>query len=174
MRTALFLSWDLRGGVPAEMTLPTRIEWEVGAGVAAVAGLGALGLWLALRKRPTREELEQRRRDFLVQSGRLVDGVLLEVCEVEAEDGRTLTMLLYNYRIGGVKYECSQDITTLTGVVDPRRLQLGFPCSVRYQPGNPQNSIVAAEHWSGLRAGLLPDYDISEPNVPSKLQQDQG
>ena len=30
----------------------------------------------------------------------------------------------------------------------------GFPCSARYQPGNPQNSIVVAEEWSGLRMGL--------------------
>ena len=25
---------------------------------------------------------------------------------------------------------------------------------MRYQPGNPQNSLVVAEAWSGLRAGL--------------------
>ncbi len=63
------------------------------------------------RKRPTAEELERARRQFLVQSGRLVDGMLLDICEVAAEDGRTLTMLLFSYRIGGVDYECSQDIT---------------------------------------------------------------
>jgi hypothetical protein len=158
------------------MTLPNRIEWEVGAGIAAVAGIGAVGLWLALRKRPTSEELERRRRDFLVQSGRLVDGVLLDVCQVEGEDGRTLTFFMFNYRIGGAKYECSQDITNMTEVVDPKRVQLGFPCSVRYQPGHPQNSIVVAEHWSGLRAGLsaLPEYEDPEPNETSKVQPDQG
>jgi hypothetical protein len=158
------------------MTLPTRIEWEVGAGLAAIAGLGAFGLWLALHKRPTREELEKRRRDFLVQSGRLVDGVLLESCQVEGEDGRALTLLLFNYGIGGVKYECSQDITDMTEVVDAKRVQLGFPCSVRYQPGNPQNSIVVAEHWSGLRAVMptLSDHDCSEPDETSTLHQDQG
>jgi hypothetical protein len=159
------------------MTLPTRTEWEVAAGLAAIAGLGAVGLWLALRKRPTREELEQRRRDFLVQAGRLVDGVLLESCQVEAEDGRTLTLLLFNYRIGGVKYECSQDITNMTEVVDPRRVQLGFPCSVRYQPGNPQNSIVVAEHWSGLREGIPvpPEYDDRDAaKETSELHPDQG
>jgi hypothetical protein len=159
------------------MTLPTRTEWEVAAGLAAIAGLGAVGLWLALRKRPTREELEQRRRDFLVQSGRLVDGVLLDSCQVESEDGRTLTLLLFNYRIGGVKYECSQDITNMTEVVDPRRVQLGFPCSVRYQAGNPQNSIVVAEHWSGLREGMpVPlDYDDHDAaKETSELHPDQG
>jgi hypothetical protein len=158
------------------MTLPTRIEWEVGAGLAAIAGLGAFGLWLALRKRPTSEELERRRRDFLVQSGRLVDGMLLDTYEVEGEDGRTLTFFMFNYGIGGVKYECSQDITNMTEVVDAKRVQLGFPCSVRYQPGNPQNSIVVAEHWSGLRAGLavLPDFDEPESHETSSLHQDNA
>jgi hypothetical protein len=158
------------------MTLPARVDWEVAAGLAAIAGAGAIGVWLALRKRPTREELERRRRDFLSESGRLVDGMLLDVCEVEGEDGATLTLLLFNYRIGGVKYECSQDITNMTEVVDSKRIQLGFPCSVRYQPGNPQNSIVVGESWSGLRAGMpaTPDYDDSEPNEASRLRQDEG
>ena len=70
-------------------------------------------------------------------------------------------MLLYEYRIGGVDYECSQDITTMQDVVDVPAVRAGFPCSVRYQPGNPQNSIVVSEKWSGLRASLpaLPAYD---------------
>ena len=37
---------------------------------------------------------------------------------------------------------------------------------VRYQPGYPQNSIVVAEQWSGLRAGLpvLPVFDETRPS----------
>ena len=89
-----------------------------------------------------------------MQSGRLVDGMLLDIYEVEAEDGRTLTMLLFSYRIGGVDYECSQDITAMRDVVDAVEVRAGFPCTVRYQPGNPQNSIVVAEGWTGLRDGL--------------------
>ena len=153
------------------MNLSTRFDWEVVTGIAAIAGLGATGLWLALRGRPTAEELERRRRDFLVQSGRLVDGVLLDVHEVDGVDGRTLTFVLFNYRIGGVDYECSQDITNMTETVDAMSIQLGFPCSVRYQPGNPQNSIVVAERWSGLRIGLpvLPDYSDPEPRDASPM-----
>jgi hypothetical protein len=56
-----------------------------------------------------------------VQSGRLVDGMLLDIYEVEAKDGRTLTMLLFNYRIAGVDYECSQDITAMRDVVNASR-----------------------------------------------------
>jgi hypothetical protein len=158
------------------LSTSTRIAWEIAAGVVAVAGVGAVSLWFALRKKPTAEEVEQRRRDFLVKSGRIVDGMLLDVYEVDGEDGRKLSLVLFNYRIGGVDYECSQDITNIAEVVDPNRIQLGLPCSVRYQPGNPQNSIVVAEQWTGLRAGvpLLPEYNGPEPNNMSHLRPDQS
>jgi hypothetical protein len=138
------------------MTLSTRFEWEVAAEVTAIACLSAIGLWLLLRKRPKAEELERRRRDFLVQSGRLVDGMLLDLYNVDGEDGRELTLLLFHYRIGGVDYECSQDTTYLTDVVDPQRIRLGFPCSVR----------------AGLPS--LPDYEDPEPNDISHLRQGRG
>jgi len=146
-------------------------EWEIAAGAVWIAALIALGLWLILRKRLTPEEQERARRGLLAHSGRLVDGMLLDICEVEApakskdEAGRTLTMLLYSYRIGGVDYEASQDITDMREVVDAEQVRAGFPCSARYLPGNPQNSIVVAEEWSGLREGLpvLPVYEDRDP-----------
>ena len=139
--------------------------WVIAAAAVLGAALLALGLWLIFRKRPTAEELERARRMLLAHSGRLVDGMLLDVCEVEAEDGRTLTMLLYSYRIGGVDYESSQDITDMSGVVDALQVRAGFPCTARYQPGNPHNSIVVAEEWSGLRVGLpvFPAYEDPDP-----------
>jgi hypothetical protein len=158
------------------MTHLSAGDWEIIAGLSATAGLGAVALWLVLRKRPTPEELERTRRQFLVQSGRLVDGMLLDICEVEAKDGRTLTMLLFSYRIAGVDYECSQDITDMREVVDVAHVRAGFPCSVRYQPGNSQNSIVVAEEWTGLRAGLpvLPAFDDPEPTDLSHLRPGRG
>ena len=134
---------------------------EIAAGAIVVAGLGAAGAWVVLRKKPSAEELEIARRQLLTQSGRLVDGTLLDVCEIPAEDGRTLTMLLYGYRIGGVDYECTQDVSDLLNVLDVPAVRAGFPCSVRYQNGNPQNSIVVSEKWSGLRASIpvFPAYD---------------
>ena len=158
------------------LSTSTKIAWEIAAGVVAVAGMGTVGLWFAMRKRPTAEELEQQRRDFLVKTGRIVDGMMLDVYEVDGEDGRKLTMLLFNYRIGGVDYECSQDVTNIAEVVDPKQIKLGFPCSVRYQPGKAQNSIVVAEQWTGLRAGLpvLPGHNDSQPNDMSHLRPDHS
>ena len=134
---------------------------EIAAGAVVVAGIGAAGYWLLLRKRPTPEELEVARRQMLTQSGRLIDGTLLDVCEFPSEDGRKLTMLLYEYRMGGVDYQCNQDVTDMLTQIDVSAIRAGFPCSVRYQPGNPQNSIVVSEKWSGLRASLpvLPGYE---------------
>jgi hypothetical protein len=138
----------------------TRIL-EIAAGAVVVAGVTAVGAWMVFRKRPTAEELEVARRAALTTSGRLVDGTLLDVCEVPADDGRTLSMLIYGYRIGGVDYQCSQDVTNLAEAVDVSVVRAGFPCSVRYQPGNPQNSIVVAEQWTGIRANLpvFPAYE---------------
>jgi hypothetical protein len=158
------------------MTLRSINPWDIAAGVVLVGAVAPLAWWLIFRKRPTAEELERARRLFLVQSGRIVDGMLLDVCEVEAEDGRTLTMLLFHYRNGGVDYECSQDITDMPSVVDVAQIRAGFPCSVRYQPGNPQNSIVVAEQWSGLRIGLpqLPVYEDPDPIHLSHLRPGRG
>jgi hypothetical protein len=169
------------------MTFLIAHAWEIAGGLLALAALTALALWLVFRKRPTPDELERARRLFLEQSGRLVDGMLLDICEIESpaespakskgEPGsRTLTMLMYSYHIGGVDYECSQDITTLLGIVDAAQVRAGFPCSARYQPGNPQNSIVVAEDWSGLRAGLpVPHtYDDPEPVDLSHLRPGRG
>jgi hypothetical protein len=158
------------------MTLLNNAGWEIAAGLAAFVALAAAAAWLALRKRPSPEELERARREFLVQSGRLVDGMLLDISEIEAEDGRTLTMLMFNYRIAGVNYECSQDITGMRDVVDAAEVRGGFPCTARYQPGNPQNSIVVAEGWTGLREGLpqLPVFDDPEPIDLSHLRPGRG
>lgn len=158
------------------MKFLTAFNWEIVAGLASITALAGVALWMVLRKRPTAEELERMRRGFLVQSGRLVDGMLLDICDIDAEDGRALTMLLYNYRIAGVDYECSQDITDMGGVVDAAQVRAGFPCSVRYQPGNAQNSIVVAEEWTGLRAGLpvLPVYDDPDPIDLSHLRPGRG
>jgi hypothetical protein len=153
------------------MPLLQAHSWEIATGLAIVVVLTVLVLWLILRKRLTPEEIERARRQMLAQTGRLVDGMLLDVYELEAEDGRTLTMLLFNYRIGGVDYECSQNITGMGDVVNPEEIYAGFPCSVRYQPGNPHNSIVLAEEWSGLRVGLPapPRYSQPKPYKSSYL-----
>jgi hypothetical protein len=85
-------------------------------------------------------------------------------------------MLIYSYRIGGVDYECAQDLTNIRGMEDAAHVRAGFPCTVRYQPGNPQNSIVVAEEWSGMREGLpvLPAFEDPESLHMSPLRPGRG
>jgi hypothetical protein len=168
------------------MTL-TANAWEIATGMLLVVVLSGLGIWLILfRRRPSPEELERARRLFLSQSGRLVDGMLLDVREIEAPDKPTskltdepaqkLTMLMFKYHFGGVDYECAQDVTSLLDVLDVTQIRAGFPCSARYQPGNPHNSIVVSEDWSGLRMGLPAQhvYDDPDPIDMSHLRPGRG
>jgi hypothetical protein len=155
------------------MTLLNKAGWEIAATTVALSAVAGTAVWFVRRRRSTPDEIEAARRKFLVQSGRLVDGMLLDVCDIPATDGRTLKMLFFSYRIGGVDYECSQDITAITALINLGQLRVGFPCSVRYQTGGPQNSIVIAEGWSGLREGLpqFPAFDDPEPLDLGRLRR---
>jgi hypothetical protein len=130
-------------------------ESQVLAFIAA-AGLCAGGAvaWHKLRKRPTEEELERQRRQHLVKEGRIIDGTILDISEVDVnESGQPggMELILYKYEISGVVYECSQDVTHLKDYVNIHECRLSFPCSVRYDPRRPTNSIIVAENWIGLR-----------------------
>jgi hypothetical protein len=115
---------------------------------------GGVFTYFALRKRPSEEELERLRRETLVQSGRIIDGTVIDISDLGPnESGRPngMRLILYKYEIAGVAYECSQDVTLLQDHVNIYDCRLGFPCSVRYDPHKPVNSIIVAENWSGLR-----------------------
>ncbi|HEX3435252.1 MAG TPA: hypothetical protein VHT24_00680 [Pseudacidobacterium sp.] len=125
-------------------------------GTLTVAGLCLSGaaLYFMMRKKPSADEMERERRSYLVSTGRIIDGTLLDISDLSPEEsGRPmgLQLILYKYEIGGVIYECSQDVTTLRDLVNIYDCRLGFPCSVRYDTHKPENSIVVAETWSGLR-----------------------
>lgn len=134
--------------------LSLRDPQVIGTLAAAGLCLGGVAIYLATRKKPSAEEIECQRRADLVQIGRIIDGTLLDISELDAsESGRPagMQLLLYKYEIGGVVYECSQDVTPLRDLVNIHDCRLGFPCSVRYDTHKPENSIVIAETWSGLR-----------------------
>jgi hypothetical protein len=116
----------------------------------------SVGLYFVLRKKPTADEIEQKRREFLVLRGRIIDGTLLDLMEI-AVDGQERRLIFYKYEIAGVSYECSQDVTMLE---EPMRMATstpGWPASVRYDSHNPTNSIVVSETWTGLRYAQVPE-----------------
>ena len=69
--------------------------------------------YFLLRTKPkSAEEVERERRAWLDQSGRITDGTVIDVQEITHDD-RPTTLLIYQYDVAGVSYECSQDVTYL-------------------------------------------------------------
>jgi hypothetical protein len=121
---------------------------------AALLVAGGVAYYFWRRRQPSAEEVERARRLTLVKTGRIIDGTILDIAEVDpADSGQPdgLDLILYRYEIAGVVYECAQDVTLLRSFVDIHDCRLDFPCSVRYHAHQPGNSIVVAENWSGLR-----------------------
>jgi hypothetical protein len=118
------------------------------AGAAAVAFAAHMVFG---RKKKTLAEIERERRDWLIQVGRITDGTVIDVQEVVPNGHPAATMLIFQYDVGGVSYEASQDVTHLRQWINLHSCRLGLPTSVRYDPQNPGNSIVVSEKWMGLR-----------------------
>ena len=150
--------------IPIHLQLPLRsprVLAAIGVGIVTAVGVAS---YVLTRRKPTAEEIERERRDLLARSGRITDGTIMDTMILETRnadskasetatqpDGSAPTpdIIVYNYRIAGVTYECAQDVTTLAEYVHNIRTDL--PIQVRYAPHNPANSIVVAETWSGLR-----------------------
>lgn len=123
-----------------------RMIAVLGLGVAAALSVS----WYRMRRdKPSEEDLERERRDYLATTGRLVDGSITETRWANEAEDPTPNTLIYRYRIAGVTYECAQDVSPLSAYV--RNLRIDLPIQVRFDPRNPGDSIVVAESWSGLR-----------------------
>jgi hypothetical protein len=117
-----------------------------GMAVAAVS----VGYWLRGGKKSS-EQKELERRIRISRGGRITDGTVMDVHEMDGEDKEPIQLLIYTYDVAGVSYEASQDVTLLRQFIDFHSCRLGLPTSIKYDPQNPGNSIVISEEWSGLR-----------------------
>jgi hypothetical protein len=134
--------------------LSSRNHGELGI-IATGAGIALALLWYMVRllRRVSPAEMERRRRTALASMGRIIDGVIVDAPlyhQDEVAEGAA-ALIAFKYRIAGVVYECTQDVTTLQTEIEDFRIDL--PVSIKYDPRNPANSIVVAESWSGLRTG---------------------
>jgi len=140
--------------LPSHLRSP-RNAAAVAIGAAAFAGIA----WYALRRpRPSAEEIERERRELLASIGRITDGSITDAPVRQADTDAEPLVIVYNYRIAGVTYECAQDVTSLAEHV--RDVRADLPVQVRYDMHNPGNSIVVSESWSFLR--LIPHPHDSE------------
>src|SRR5260370_33936161 len=87
--------------------------------------------------------------DTILREARGADSEAFEPSAQPDGSGPTPDIIVYNYRIAGVTYECAQDVTALAEYVHGIRTKL--PIQVRYAPHNPANSILVAETWGGVR-----------------------
>ncbi len=118
-----------------------------------LGGAGALlAAYLLLRRKPKGpDEIERERRVWLDRVGRITDGTVIDVQEMQPDGHKPATFLIFQYDVAGVSYEASQDVTYLRQLINLHSCRLGLPTSVRYDPQNPGNSIVVSERWMGLR-----------------------
>jgi hypothetical protein len=143
---------------------PYEWLWTVAILVAGIV------LWLRRHPRDS-SEAERHRRMYLNRVGRIIEGQVMEIIEQAAPaskpprrdlfrrdippalDGRVApqTLVFYSYRISGVGYESAQDVSGLEERACIRRVVMGQPASVKYDPANPGNSILVSDDWSGLR-----------------------
>jgi hypothetical protein len=116
--------------------------------IAAIVGYALL----SRKKKKPAEEMERERRTALTIGGRIIDGNVMDVLELEEDtNAQQMILLVYTYDVAGVTYEASQDVTHLRQFIDLYSCRLGLPTSVKYDPHNPGDSIVISETWSGLR-----------------------
>jgi hypothetical protein len=120
------------------MREPGEIALLSGAVLAAVIA----GTWFVLRRRPTPEERERVRRLTVNRNGRMGDGNVTDISE---------TVIYFSYRVRGVEYMASQDITALHDRLPSDPSVLIGPVTLKYLPTNPLESIVLCEEWSGFR-----------------------
>jgi len=131
----------------SQVMIPFRLYTLILGGAGAV-----LAAYLVLHRKPKGlDELERQRRAWLDRIGRITDGTVIDVQEIQPDGRRSSTLLIFQYDVAGVSYEASQDVTYLRQLINLHSCRLGLPTSVRYDPQNPGNSIVVSERWMGLR-----------------------
>ncbi len=124
----------------------------------ALGATSAIVGYALLSRKPKKssESMEFERRTELARGGRIIDGTVIDVQELEeTPTQQQMILLIYTYDVAGVSYEASQDVTHLRQFIDLYSCRLGLPASVKYDPHNPGDSIVIAEKWSGLRQTTL-------------------
>ena len=119
-----------------------------GASLFAVAGALA---WRARRKEDPEQE-ERLRRERINSVGRITDGTVLEVQEMDRGAGQA-QVVVYSYDVRGVQYQCAQDVTPLHLALNRASCCTG-DANIKYDPRHPGDSIVAAESWCGLRISM--------------------
>jgi hypothetical protein len=90
-----------------------------------------------LKKKKNKDDLAQNRREFLLNKGRITDGIIIE-SEINEEGDEVVH---YHYFIHGVKFE-SSELLTEKQRKDPLSYAPGASVGIRFDPKNHGNSIL--------------------------------
>jgi hypothetical protein len=151
------------------MTLAKELGIAV-AGSAAIALSGAWA-WRVVRRwrRKSPAELERLRRWEVNAGGRIGMGRIVGLAE-PLPDGPPGPILLYEYEVAGVTYEAAQDLSALPEIAAAAPFLPGQTTTVKYDPKQPTNSILACESWCGIPdlepKGLTSPEHRAEPAAP--------
>ena len=150
------------------MTLSKDLGIAV-AGTAAIALAGGWA-WKTVRgwRRKSPDEIERLRRLGVNACGRIIPGRIVEVAEPMA-DGPAGPILLYDYEVAGVTYEAAQDVSALPEIAAAAPFLPGQTTSVKFDPRQPTNSILACEAWCGI-PGLEPNRNA----LPERKEEPAG
>src|SRR3989442_8873990 len=122
--------------------LPTSGAVQISILALAAVVLMALGARIFLGSRQTAAQREKRRRVLIHRTGRMGDATIVDVRDC---------VLYYSYQVRGVAYTTSQDASEFKHMLPSQTSVLVGPVGMKYSAGNPANSIVICEEWSGLR-----------------------
>jgi hypothetical protein len=135
------------------------------AGTAAIAFAGAWA-WKSVRRwrRKSPDEIERLRQLGVNACGRIIPGRIVGLAEPVA-DGPIRPILLYEYEVAGVTYEVAQDVSRLPEIAAAAPFLPGQTTSVKYDPKQPTNSILACEAWCGI-----PDLEPNRNALPERRE----
>jgi hypothetical protein len=145
-------------------------DWGIAfAGTAAIA-LAGVWVWRTVRgwRRKSPDEIERLRRLGVNACGRIIPGRIVEVAEPMA-DGPAGPVLLYDYEVAGVTYEAAQDVSALPEIAAAAPFLPGQTTSVKFDPRQPTNSILACEAWCGI-----PDLEPNRNALPERKGEPAG
>src|SRR5579875_43231 len=114
-----------------------------GAAIATSLLLGhKLKTWVRARRSKSPEEIERLRRLDIQQRGRIASAQIVDLIE-ESSGNVPKQVVVY-------RYEAAEDISAFAEANDLAGILPGATSSVKYDPRQPGNSIIACENWSGL------------------------
>ncbi len=127
---------------------------RLGIALAASVATAATGVWIAARvrrwRRKSPEEIERLRRLGIHRGGRIAAGHVVDLIESDHGD-ISPRLIVYQYEVAGVTYEVAQDVSMLPHVFDAAHGCGTQTASIKYDPRQPTNSIIACEEWNGIR-----------------------